>query len=458
MRAYLSILILVLVVTVVTTSFAQVPGEISYQGRLTDSSGDPVADGNYSIQFTLWDVPGGEGHVEWTSGFQTINTTGGLFNYQLGSNVALPTDLWNNKSEVWLEIEIMGDPPISPRTKLAAAPYAYNAATVGPDLVLGNEATKGTLSLGDAGLTVTGVALDGDFTGLGGALAAYDELENPYFVALPDQDDSGGFFEIWRNETDGGFIVDGNNGLTGDPLVLIDAIGSANDFIFDPGNADPDFRAQIPADAISNGEILDEPGLASQLDENGEVTLTGTMQDVETVTIDIPSDGYVLLIGQCRFEITGGSMAAQMSLQIDENQGGFQQDPYHATTTIDNFPTASYYEYSMSVQRIYFKSAGSYTFRLEARKVGLQTIKAVDPTLTAVYLPTSYGSVSTITPNPEKFSHAEVIQTLSGEARYKADLRELELRAKEARIEALEAEKELRRVRSQQSAIDTDPD
>ena len=41
----------------ITTSFAGVPPAMSYQGRLLDSGGDPVADGEHPIRFGLSTEP-----------------------------------------------------------------------------------------------------------------------------------------------------------------------------------------------------------------------------------------------------------------------------------------------------------------------------------------------------------------------------------------------------------------
>ena len=71
---------------------ADVPNQISYQGRLTESDGTPVPDGDYNIAFQIVEhspMPMGESPL-WSSGLQTVTVTDGLFVYYLGSNVPIP--------------------------------------------------------------------------------------------------------------------------------------------------------------------------------------------------------------------------------------------------------------------------------------------------------------------------------------------------------------------------------
>ncbi|MFC1475636.1 hypothetical protein ACFLQW_01385 [Candidatus Zixiibacteriota bacterium] len=55
MRAYLVVLSVFLILVLVSAiAFAEIPRLITYQGRLTDDTGMPVADGDYDIIFALF--------------------------------------------------------------------------------------------------------------------------------------------------------------------------------------------------------------------------------------------------------------------------------------------------------------------------------------------------------------------------------------------------------------------
>src|SRR5512136_3098407 len=63
------------------------PLYFNYQGLLLDSAGSPVADGDYELTFSIYDVATG-GTALWSE-TQTVTVTSGLFNVQLGLTTAL---------------------------------------------------------------------------------------------------------------------------------------------------------------------------------------------------------------------------------------------------------------------------------------------------------------------------------------------------------------------------------
>ncbi len=66
---------------------AEIPPMISYQGKVTDSGGVPVPDGDYPMWFTLYDVDAG-GAPLWDSGDTLLALAGGVFNILLGAGTA----------------------------------------------------------------------------------------------------------------------------------------------------------------------------------------------------------------------------------------------------------------------------------------------------------------------------------------------------------------------------------
>jgi hypothetical protein len=106
-----------------------VPHLISYQGRLTDSVGNPVTDGEYVVTFTIWSDSTSISPTdrEWISPSCTLLVVNGLFNWQLGSRESLPPWTITNDVDLWLGIQVESDAEITPRTRLCSAPYAYKA-------------------------------------------------------------------------------------------------------------------------------------------------------------------------------------------------------------------------------------------------------------------------------------------------------------------------------------------
>lgn len=139
------------------TATAGVPQRISYQGRLTDSGSMPVVDGAYLVKFIIWDDPVASAapNEKWNSGFQAVNTIDGLFSYELGSNVALPDDLFETDTSRWLGVTVSTDPEISPRTKLNSDSYSYQslrsdtAASVEDNSITSSSIVDGTIGSSD---------------------------------------------------------------------------------------------------------------------------------------------------------------------------------------------------------------------------------------------------------------------------------------------------------------------
>lgn len=95
--------------------------EVGYQGVLTNNSGEPVADADYSVTFTLYDAAS-DGNDLWTE-TQTVSTTNGLFNVYLGAITALPSNVIDGR-DLWLGITVDGDAEMAPRIPIVSVPYA----------------------------------------------------------------------------------------------------------------------------------------------------------------------------------------------------------------------------------------------------------------------------------------------------------------------------------------------
>jgi hypothetical protein len=104
------------------TAQAQIPRQISFQGILTDASGQAADDGNYLLTFRLYDNELGVS-VLWTE-TQTTAVQSGVFNVMLGKET--PLSLTFNKP-LWLGVSVDGAQEMRPRTALAASPYALHA-------------------------------------------------------------------------------------------------------------------------------------------------------------------------------------------------------------------------------------------------------------------------------------------------------------------------------------------
>ena len=104
------------------------PSLVNFQGLLTDpGTGDPVADGDYSLRFSVWDALAA-GSELWNETQATVAVADGLFSVQLGSSTAFPSDLFADTPR-YLEVKVDADPALAPRQELVSVPYAIHAGT-----------------------------------------------------------------------------------------------------------------------------------------------------------------------------------------------------------------------------------------------------------------------------------------------------------------------------------------
>jgi hypothetical protein len=119
---------LVLILGTVAAS-GGIPPVISYQGKLTQPSKAPVADGAYSIQFAIYDVPTG-GTALWSETNPSVQVKDGLFSVLLGSVVNLPANIFDSPDR-YLGVKVGTDAEMTPRQQIASVPFAYRAAAAG---------------------------------------------------------------------------------------------------------------------------------------------------------------------------------------------------------------------------------------------------------------------------------------------------------------------------------------
>jgi len=165
---------------------------MSYQGKLTDPSGNPVADGNYNMHFRLWGtniLPPFDPIVVWEE-TQNVAVTGGLFNVALGSVTPLTPSLFVQPLN--LGIEVNGDGEMTPRQPLYGAPYAMtliDGAIMGGTNIELSEDAPGMLNVSNLG-TGYGIAIQS----YGKAGVGVDGVDVGQYGFMADNVDNGAIF------------------------------------------------------------------------------------------------------------------------------------------------------------------------------------------------------------------------------------------------------------------------
>ncbi len=99
-----------------------IPRILSYQGKLTDTLGVPVADTLHWVRFRLYTQPSG-GTPFWDEEVQNVRTRAGLFSVLLGS--VEPLSALPDGGEVYLGMAVDGGAELLPRLRIASAAYAF---------------------------------------------------------------------------------------------------------------------------------------------------------------------------------------------------------------------------------------------------------------------------------------------------------------------------------------------
>jgi hypothetical protein len=135
--------ILLVLLTISRGAWAEIPHVISYQGKVTDAGGEPVADSTYTMHFRIYDAETG-GNLEWSSGNQLIPLASGVFSVMLGESPQPPLAL-DFDEDYWLHVTFGGQSQ-NPRQRLGSVGYAYMASGVVPGTTItgsGSWALKG---------------------------------------------------------------------------------------------------------------------------------------------------------------------------------------------------------------------------------------------------------------------------------------------------------------------------
>ncbi len=134
-----------------SSALADVPGTLTQQGRLLDSSGSPVPDAEVSFTFTIYDAAE-DGNELWTE-TQDISTEDGFFSARLGEVSAFPPDLFDGSNALFLGVQVGSDDEMTPRQPITSVPFAMKSGSA-DHAATADEATHAATA--DTATNVTG--------------------------------------------------------------------------------------------------------------------------------------------------------------------------------------------------------------------------------------------------------------------------------------------------------------
>lgn len=135
--------VLLLLTILPLTAYAEVPQRLSYQGYLTDPAGNPVADGRYTMIFSIYDVAVGGADL-WSES-QAVTVTKGVYDVQIGVSTGtnpFPANLFEGNR--YLGVTVGTDDEMMPRQLLTTT--AFSMHTADADTLDGMDSTSFSLT------------------------------------------------------------------------------------------------------------------------------------------------------------------------------------------------------------------------------------------------------------------------------------------------------------------------
>jgi hypothetical protein len=108
----------------VATARADIPKTINFQGRLSDASGTPLS-GTHSVVFRIVNAPT-LGTACFTETQSALPVNNGLFKANIGSATSGGIAGCSFADAYYLEVQVDGDAPMTPRLTLTAAAYSFS--------------------------------------------------------------------------------------------------------------------------------------------------------------------------------------------------------------------------------------------------------------------------------------------------------------------------------------------
>ncbi len=152
---------LLLIILISTAAFSQVPKQISYQGILTDTTGNVKPNGEYNFTFRLYESIN-NGSALWSES-KKLFVKKGLFSTNLGDQSPFGSDITFDKP-YWLSIQIENETELSPRIALTSV--GYSISSINSDTA--EYAKDFNIGIGKVVKSINGIKNDVSLKGSGG--------------------------------------------------------------------------------------------------------------------------------------------------------------------------------------------------------------------------------------------------------------------------------------------------
>jgi hypothetical protein len=255
---------------------ATVTSNLTYQGTLTDSSGNPLT-GTYTMTFRWYDVASGGTAIG--TEIQDVPVKNGLFTTTLQTS-----SQYVDGTAYWLGIKVGADPEMTPRQEIRPVPYALSLR---PGARIIGSGVPEALNVTNSGDTVAGISVT--TSGLN-STAIYGSSLRHY-----------GIYGIGR---EGGFFTTVQNGTGPNPLAGVHVI---TEYERNPGVQVLTTANNSPGvNAWTKGQLSDAVrGIASGADSAG-VRGSGYNRDTYGVYAEASHDNSTAIFAYTNSEFSPG--------------------------------------------------------------------------------------------------------------------------------------------------------
>jgi hypothetical protein len=255
--------------------------------------------------------------------------------------------------------------------------------TADGDFEFGSPATDGAAEFYAAGAANPQAVVWTD-PAFGGHIGLYEESGDQYMWMEPDYGGSGGFFEMTNANGGSAFRVDADGDFGGDAVVSI--TGLYSDTYFHTGRTGDD-SVELPTDAVSADEILDEPGGASSSSVTG-LPLDAGVQTIASEQIYTPAAGLVLAIATVEAQAADTGSTGTVSFAVSDTEGSMPSGG-GSSVRIPDTGSSGVWLTTVTVHGLFAVTPGNKTiYFLADESFGTWTV--YDRRISLVYLPSDY--------------------------------------------------------------------
>jgi hypothetical protein len=251
----LAIVITVTSFTARTQAAAGIYKTINFQGKVVNTNGTNVPDASYTFKFRIYTSASGDtatpcaNTCAWEES-KSLTTVNGIFQTNLGDTTTLPGSVNFNTDSLYIGVIFNGDTEMTPRIRLTAVPYAFNA-----DMLDGLDSSA-LVQLSPASQQTGSINISGGLTS-GGTVAAntFDAASSGALV-LGSTNATG--LTLAKNTTLGSGLT---LSLQGSSALSLGSTSAAGGIIFKDGTAN-NRSVTLVAPALTGSYSLNLPATA----------------------------------------------------------------------------------------------------------------------------------------------------------------------------------------------------